>query len=398
MKKFFAVLTAVVCLTLCALGLVACNTDEDELVEVKGITLDVTELTLKEGEYYALTATVTPSNASNQEIEWLTSNDRVATVDNGNVVAVAEGKATISVTTKNGKTASCAVTVEAEMEESPVKCTVTLYANGGVFEGGSDTYEMQVNHGDRLSGDLTVTRGDKYIFTNWYTDENRTNLWYLDEDIVTEDIELFAGWKYLNKYQSVIDSLEERIKAQLQDNSADVEILSLFKDKDGYLCFVEKNGKDVFSYKTDIYGFDEIVGDADIILQISNTTLTQLKTYNDKYTSENNSYVADNMAYKYTSALNANDAIIYSCVSEWKLYSEGDFSTNGPWYGCQIKAIIADENGNVFDCSFTVVAPIADYSLVIGGSVLSEAVDLIMIELGEISNDFYSEYIKSQQA
>ncbi len=398
MKKFFAVLTAVVCLTLCALGLVACNTDEDEFVEVKEITLDITEMTLTEGEYYTLTATITPSNASNQTMEWSTSDDGVATVDSGNVVAVAEGKATISVTTKNGKTASCAVTVEAEMEESPVKCTVTLYANGGVFEGGSDTYEIQVNYGEKMNGDLTVTRGDNYIFTNWYTDENRTNLWDLDEDIVTEDIELFAGWKYLNKYQSVIDSLEERIKAQLQDNSADVEILSLFKDKDGYLCFVEKNGKDVFSYKTDIYGFDEIVGDADIILQISNTTLTQLKTYNDKYTSENNSYVADNMAYKYTSALNANDAIIYSCVSEWKLYSEGDFSTNGPWYGCQIKAIIADENGNVFDCSFTVVAPIADYSLVIGGSVLSEAVDLIMIELGEISNDFYSEYIKSQQA
>ncbi len=395
MKKFFAVLTAVVCLTLCALGLVACNTDEDEFVEVKEITLDITEMTLTEGEYYTLTATITPSNASNQTMEWSTSDDGVATVDSGNVVAVAEGKATISVTTKNGKTASCAVTVEATKK---VKYTVTFYANGGAFEGGSDTYEMQVNHGDRLSGDLTVTRGDKYVFTNWYTDENRTNLWDLDEDIVTEDIELFAGWKYLNKYQSVIDSLEERIKAQLQDNSVDVEILSLFKDKDGYLCFVEKNGKDVFSYKTDIYGFDEIVGDADIILQISNTTLTQLKTYNDKYTSENNSYVADNMAYKYTSALNANDAIIYSCVSEWKLYSEGDFSTNGPWYGCQIKAIIADENGNVFDCSFTVVAPIADYSLVIGGSVLSEEVDLIMIELGEISNDFYSEYIKSQQA
>ena len=208
MKKFFAVLTAVVCLTLCALGLVACNTDEDEFVEVKEITLDITEMTLTEGEYYTLTATITPSNASNQTMEWSTSDDGVATVDSGNVVAVAEGKATISVTTKNGKTASCAVTVEAMKE---VKYTVTFYANGGAFEGGSDTYEMQVNHGDRLSGDLTVTRGDKYVFTNWYTDENRTNLWDLDEDIVTEDIELFAGWKYLNKYQSVIDSLEEII-------------------------------------------------------------------------------------------------------------------------------------------------------------------------------------------
>lgn len=57
MKKFFAVLTAVVCLTLCALGLVACNTDEDEFVEVKEITLDITEMTLTEGEYYTLTAT-----------------------------------------------------------------------------------------------------------------------------------------------------------------------------------------------------------------------------------------------------------------------------------------------------------------------------------------------------
>ncbi|MDE7406217.1 MAG: Ig-like domain-containing protein [Clostridiales bacterium] len=398
MKKFLSSLMAAVCVVLCAFLFAACNTDDGGAVEVVDVTLDLNELTLTEGQDYTLTATITPSNATNQSMEWSSSNEDVATVDSGSVVAVAEGSATIVVTTSNGKTASCVVTVEAAEEEPPVQYTVTFYANGGEFEGEKDVYEMQVDDGAKLEGGVTVTRGDKYVFTNWYKDERRTNLWNFDEDVVTDDIELFAGWKYLNKYQSVIDALQDKIKAERGDDSAEVEILSVFTDNDGYLCFVEKDGTGAFSYKTDICDYDGVAGNAEIIAQIPNTTLTQLKAYNDTYTSANNRFIADAMAYKYTPAIDMNDAIIYSCVSEWKLYSEGKFATNGPWYGCQVKAIVADEDGNVYDCSFTAVAGVANFDIVIGGSALSEDVGLITIELGETANDFYSEYIKAKQA
>ena len=60
-----------------------------------------------------LIATVNPSNAVNKSVTWRSDNIAVATVDErGNVTAVGNGKATITVTTTDGnKTASCGVTV-----------------------------------------------------------------------------------------------------------------------------------------------------------------------------------------------------------------------------------------------------------------------------------------------
>ena len=63
---------------------------------------------------YTLKATVNPSDASNKNVTWKSSDDKIATVDaNGKVTAVAVGKATITVTTEDGgKTATCEVTVD----------------------------------------------------------------------------------------------------------------------------------------------------------------------------------------------------------------------------------------------------------------------------------------------
>src|SRR5690606_107750 len=60
-----------------------------------------------------LTATVTPSNATNQDVSWESSNESIATVSSGGLVtAVATGSATITVTTDDGEfTDDCAVTV-----------------------------------------------------------------------------------------------------------------------------------------------------------------------------------------------------------------------------------------------------------------------------------------------
>lgn len=82
-------------------------------VAVAGVSLNKTSMSLTIGGTEKLTATVTPSNATNKNVTWSSSNTSVATVDsNGNVSAIKVGTAVITVRTEDGgKTATCAVTV-----------------------------------------------------------------------------------------------------------------------------------------------------------------------------------------------------------------------------------------------------------------------------------------------
>ena len=82
------------------------------IINVTGVTLDKTTVSLEEGNTTTLTATVAPANATNKAVTWKSSNTSVATVNNGKVTAVKAGTATITVTTEDGsKTATCNVTV-----------------------------------------------------------------------------------------------------------------------------------------------------------------------------------------------------------------------------------------------------------------------------------------------
>ena len=85
-----------------------------QIVGVSGITLNKTALSLVTGASESLVATISPSNATNKNVEWTSSNTNVATVDTtGKVKAVSAGSATITVKTKDGaKVATCNVTVK----------------------------------------------------------------------------------------------------------------------------------------------------------------------------------------------------------------------------------------------------------------------------------------------
>ena len=83
-------------------------------VAVTGVTLNKTEATLTaKGQTVQLTATVAPANATNKNVTYATSDEKVATVTpEGLVTAMAKGTADITVTTADGnKTAVCKVTV-----------------------------------------------------------------------------------------------------------------------------------------------------------------------------------------------------------------------------------------------------------------------------------------------
>ena len=83
-------------------------------VMVTGITLNSTSATIYPGDDLQLTATVSPSNATNKAVTWRSSNTAVATVDaTGKVTAKAVGSCSITATATDGsgKSASCAITV-----------------------------------------------------------------------------------------------------------------------------------------------------------------------------------------------------------------------------------------------------------------------------------------------
>ncbi|MGI6116916.1 MAG: Ig-like domain-containing protein [Bilifractor sp.] len=91
-----------------------------ESIPVSGISVSPTSLNLKVGATSTLTATVSPSNASNKAVTWISSNYNVAAVNSsGKVTARATGSATITArTVSGGKQAFCTVIVS---EASSVK-------------------------------------------------------------------------------------------------------------------------------------------------------------------------------------------------------------------------------------------------------------------------------------
>lgn len=157
-------------------------------VSVTGVSLNKNSTSITVNGVETLGATVSPYNATNQGVSWSSSNTSIATVSNGTVRGVAEGSATITVTTSDGGyTATCSVTVTASGggggggESGTADGSVTAakgalsgwtasgtgsaYDDGSVkFDGsGDNVYKLNIFSGDVSTGmtSLTVTVNGK---------------------------------------------------------------------------------------------------------------------------------------------------------------------------------------------------------------------------------------------
>jgi hypothetical protein len=95
-----------------ALAFTGCK--DSDPVKVTAVALDATEKTLEIQETFTLKATVTPADATDTSITWSSTDDKVATVNGGIVIAQSGGKATITATANDGSgaKADCEVTVK----------------------------------------------------------------------------------------------------------------------------------------------------------------------------------------------------------------------------------------------------------------------------------------------
>lgn len=79
---------------------------------ITSLKLNKKTATVAMGSTLTLKATINPAKATDNKLTWTSSNVKIAKISNGKVTPVALGTATITVTSTNGKSASCEITVK----------------------------------------------------------------------------------------------------------------------------------------------------------------------------------------------------------------------------------------------------------------------------------------------
>ena len=188
-------------------------------IAVEGVSLNYDSLTLNQGKSISLIANISPTDASNKEVTWSSSNENVATVDNGKVTALALGNSNISVTTVDGGfTASCKITVVAAEEEvnyTPDTNDSSIYfitndtLSNGTLADGEYTFAINSNYKQ-----IYVNAPDKIIIVELggVTIENNSNSPIFVQDC--DKLELSAKKNTVNNIKDTRATYTEDVDGQ----------------------------------------------------------------------------------------------------------------------------------------------------------------------------------------
>lgn len=153
-------------------------TVEKKEVPVTGIALEQSSLLLPVGNTYTLRAHVQPSNATDQDIKWGSSNGGVATVDQtGKVTAVAAGTVDI-LATLAGKFARCTVQVD-NVTISMNKSSYNILSNTKKINIKSDisaNFELDYSKFSFSSSDKDVATIDANFYIATHGKKGTTNV------------------------------------------------------------------------------------------------------------------------------------------------------------------------------------------------------------------------------
>ncbi|WP_439443510.1 Ig-like domain-containing protein [Listeria aquatica] len=144
---------------------------KDKEVPVENLTVEPKELNQIVGDTGKLNVTITPSNATDKTLTYTSANPEIMTVDkDGNWVAVAPGKTTITVKTANGLTAEVQVTVKAK--EIPVESLTVEPKELNQIVGDTGKLNVTITPNNATDQSLTFTSANPEIMTvdkdgNW---------------------------------------------------------------------------------------------------------------------------------------------------------------------------------------------------------------------------------------
>ena len=163
-------------------------TDGSTVIDVTGVKLDKSELSLKENATATLKATVTPDDATDKTVRFSSSNESVATVSaKGVVTAKAVGTAVITATA--GKvSATCDVTVTEDTEAGTINVYLTLI--GDSKHGSGKVHTL-------ATGGLTT-----WMKKTKYNIKEGSTVWTLLKKCLNDH-----GWSYSNSTGNYVASV-----------------------------------------------------------------------------------------------------------------------------------------------------------------------------------------------
>ena len=143
------------------------------VIPVTGVSISRSSLEMEVGDAQIVYAHIEPSNATNQNVNWSSNDESVATVEEGYIEAVGEGTTNIVVTTEDGEfTDSLTVTVSGGGTETIDVTGVTLSTNSLELAVG-DTYQLSATISPANATNKKVTWA---IGENLFASVNETGL------------------------------------------------------------------------------------------------------------------------------------------------------------------------------------------------------------------------------
>ena len=154
---------------------------------VVSVSLDRSTLKLSNGDTATLKASIFPYNATDGELTWSTSDASVVTVSGGELEAVGAGVATVTVSTANGKTASCEVSVSMydltvigatqigkEINVSVGSSVASYQVGFNVILKGNVTYSVSSdeNGEEKIGENIPLSEGDNVFYLSVIAEGN----------------------------------------------------------------------------------------------------------------------------------------------------------------------------------------------------------------------------------
>jgi len=130
--------------------------------QISNVELDITSASIDVGESVIVNATITPSNAYIKTLKWESSNDSVATVNNGIITGVNPGVAVITATTQDG------TAIENKINVTVKVYTITYNTDGGALP--SDAITSY--HAGTETFNLPTPTKTGYTLEGWYENED----------------------------------------------------------------------------------------------------------------------------------------------------------------------------------------------------------------------------------